>query len=82
MGLIWFILPPRLTTVAYFYRLPNMLDDIRRDMWYLQDWAPAHNAPQVRRWFSQHFPRQWIGKNGPVLWPPRSPDLNPCDFFL
>ncbi|EZA56703.1 hypothetical protein X777_02307, partial [Ooceraea biroi] len=19
---------------------------------------------------------------GPVAWPPRSPDLNPCDFFL
>jgi hypothetical protein len=25
---------------------------------------------------------RWIGRNGPVLWPARSPDLNPCDFFL
>jgi hypothetical protein len=23
-----------------------------------------------------------IGGNGPVLWPARSPDLNPCEFFL
>jgi hypothetical protein len=25
---------------------------------------------------------RWIGRDGPVLWPARSPDLNPCDFFL
>lgn len=23
-----------------------------------------------------------ISKNGIILWPPRSPDLNACDFFL
>ncbi|KYN18416.1 hypothetical protein ALC57_09291 [Trachymyrmex cornetzi] len=31
---------------------------------------------------SQRFPNRWIGRGGPVLWPPRSPDLNPLDFFL
>jgi hypothetical protein len=25
---------------------------------------------------------RWIGRDGPVLWPARSPDLNTCDFFL
>ena len=25
---------------------------------------------------------RWIGRGGPVPWPPRSPDLNPLDFFL
>jgi len=24
----------------------------------------------------------WIGRGGPVAWPPRSPDLTPTDFFL
>lgn len=24
----------------------------------------------------------WIGTGGPIEWPPQSPDLNPCDFFL
>ncbi|PNF43421.1 hypothetical protein B7P43_G13453, partial [Cryptotermes secundus] len=25
---------------------------------------------------------RWIGRSGPTAWPPRSPDLNPVDFFL
>jgi hypothetical protein len=25
---------------------------------------------------------RWIGRNGPVVWPVRSPDLNPLNFFL
>jgi len=28
------------------------------------------------------FPDAWIGKGGPIPWPPRSPDLSPFDFFL
>jgi hypothetical protein len=28
------------------------------------------------------FPNRWIGRAGPILWLPRSPDLNPCDFFV
>ncbi|GBM95153.1 hypothetical protein AVEN_17586-1 [Araneus ventricosus] len=27
-------------------------------------------------------PARWIGRGGPVAWPPRSPDLNPLDFFF
>jgi hypothetical protein len=25
---------------------------------------------------------RWIGRSGPIAWPPRSPDLTPLDFFL
>ena len=33
------------------------------------------------------MPDRWIGRSGRdnrvlMLWPPRSPDLTPCDFFL
>lgn len=28
------------------------------------------------------FPNRWIGIGGTIPWPPRSPDLNPLDFFL
>ena len=28
------------------------------------------------------YPGHWIGRGGPVAWPPRSPDLTPLDFFL
>mgnify|MGYP005986643663 CR=1 FL=1 len=24
----------------------------------------------------------WVSRNDPVAWPPRSPNLNPCDFYL
>lgn len=32
--------------------------------------------------FAQVYPQRWIGRGGPVAWPPRSPDLTPLDFFL
>jgi len=28
------------------------------------------------------FPEAWIGRSGPIPWPPRSPDFSPLDFFL
>jgi len=28
------------------------------------------------------FPNTWIGRDGPILWPPRSPDITHLDFFL
>jgi hypothetical protein len=27
------------------------------------------------------FPSRWIGRGGPIQWPPHSPDLTPCDFW-
>lgn len=49
---------------------------------FIQDGAPAHNSNTVRGWLDEHFPGRWIGTRGPVLWPPRSPDFTPMDFFL
>lgn len=65
--------------------LPVLLEDtslaLRRRMWFQQDGCPAHYARQVREHLSNTFPERWIGRLGPILWPPRSPDLNPLDFF-
>ena len=55
---------------------------IRRVMWLLHDGAPAHFAVNVRTHLNRVFPGRWIGRGGPVAWPARSPDLNPCDFWL
>lgn len=46
------------------------------------DGAPGHWSRQVRDWMDQTFPESWVGRGGPVAWPPRSPDLTPPDFFL
>jgi hypothetical protein len=32
--------------------------------------------------FEDRIKHKWIGRNGPVEWPSRSPDLNPIDFYL
>lgn len=66
--------------------LPDMLDDLPLalipGMVFMQDGAPPHWARGVRDFLDRSFPNSWIGRGGPIPWPPRSPDLTPCDFFL
>ena len=33
-------------------------------------------------WLEMTFPERLISNKSDFMWPPRSPDLNPCDFFL
>lgn len=66
--------------------LPQLLnevgdDEFRQEMWLQNDGCPAHYALPVRRFLNESYPGRWIGRLGPILWPPRSPDLNPLDFF-
>lgn len=67
-------------------RLPEMLEDVdletRRRLWFQQDGAPAHFARQVRNFLDVTYGQQWIGRGGPVNWPPCSPDLTSPDFYL
>lgn len=51
-------------------------------LWFQQDGAPPHHTIAVREFLHQQFPNKWIGNNGVVEWPARSPDLSPLDFFL
>jgi len=48
----------------------------------MHDGAPAHFSLLVRQHLDEMFPGKWVGRGGPIAWPPRSPDLNPLDFFL
>lgn len=57
------------------------------DFIFQQDGAPPHWSLRVRQFLNTRLPGRWIGRSGrgdDVLmpWPPRSPDLTPCDFFL
>ena len=45
---------------------------------FQQDGAPAHTAASTQDWLANNVP-DFIGKND---WPPSSPDINPCDFYL
>ncbi|GBN15679.1 hypothetical protein AVEN_170955-1 [Araneus ventricosus] len=50
---------------------------------FMQDGAPPHIANPVKRLLSMHFGNyRIISRHFPTNWPPRSPDLNPCDFWL
>ena len=50
---------------------------------FMQNGAPPHWGRNVRAWFNETLPGRWMGRGSPNLpWPPRSPDLTPCDFFL
>lgn len=66
--------------------LPGLLENvpinIRRRMWYQHDGAPAHFSNASRQVLDNNYPNRWIGRGGPVPWPPRSPDLTPLDFFV
>ncbi|KAJ8953499.1 hypothetical protein NQ318_023620 [Aromia moschata] len=55
--------------------LPDLFDDLplnlRNQMYFMHDGVPPQFARIIGR-----------GNDAPISWPPRSPDLNPCDFFI
>ncbi|KAJ8980142.1 hypothetical protein NQ317_014636 [Molorchus minor] len=85
-----YVLPTRLNGHSYLHFLegvlPDLLEDVplqvRREMFFMHDGAPSHIALPVRTFLNTLFPERWLGSNGPVPWPHRSPDLNPLDYFL
>jgi hypothetical protein len=60
------------------YAIPQVSDGYT----FQHDGAPPHYWTPVTEFLNQHFAGRWIGLGGPILWPPRSPDLTPLDFFL
>lgn len=68
------------------HELPELLEEVPlniiRSMWYQHDGAPAHSTRLVRYFLNRQFGQRWVGRGGPISYPPRSPDLTPCDFFV
>src|SRR5215469_7471821 len=85
-----FVFDNNLTGNAYevFLRneLPGLLEDIplmiRSQMYFQHDGAPPHYTRHVRDYLNGSFPNRWLGRGGPVAWPPRSPELMPLDYYL
>ena len=77
-----------LTGAKYLSLLQNEIGPLVEDLntnseiWFQQDGAPAHYHNEVVGYLNDVFPGHWIGRRGEIEWPPRSPDLNPLDFFL
>jgi hypothetical protein len=49
---------------------------------FQQDGTPPHFGAIVRTALDERFPGRWIGREGPINWPQRSPDLTPMDLFF
>ena len=52
------------------------------EMWFQQDGATAHTARASMTVVWQMFLQHVVSRFGDVPWPPCSPDLSACDFFL
>jgi len=52
------------------------------NVWFQQDGATAHTARISMNVIRETFAGRLISRNGDIPWPPRSPDLSPCDFYL
>lgn len=60
----------------------RQIDGTFRNLWWVQDGAPAHRLIAVRDRLRELFGQRVVALYHNVEWPPRSPDLTPCDFFL
>lgn len=66
--------------------LPLLLEDIPlytlARMCFQNDGCPAHYGAVVKNFLDAEYGTNWIGRNGPIKWPARSPDLTPIDFYV
>ncbi|GBM43086.1 hypothetical protein AVEN_126172-1 [Araneus ventricosus] len=50
---------------------------------FMQDGAPPYIATPVKQLLNLHFGNdRYISRHFPTDGPPRSPDFNPCDYWL
>ena len=63
---------------TFFWPKHYRLKDAKK-YYFQQDGATPHTANLVQDYLKDKFGDQFIGKK---QWPSRSPDLNPCDYFL
>ena len=45
-------------------------------------WCPAHSTLKVHNYLQNIFQDRIMSGRGSIVWPARSPDLSPNDFFL
>ncbi|GFW84315.1 uncharacterized protein TNCV_1131841 [Trichonephila clavipes] len=66
------------------FEAPQMLQHQCLDsITFMQDGAPPHIGLCVQQFLRQHFTNDRVNSRAfPTAWPPRTPDLNPCDFWM
>ncbi|KFM73496.1 hypothetical protein X975_18609, partial [Stegodyphus mimosarum] len=83
---LFFFTEKTASSVVYLDTLGNFvfsqLEELQPHVFLQQDGAPPHWSTIIRSSLNDHFTGRWIGRGGPVPWPPRSPDITPLDIFL
>lgn len=81
--------PGRLNRQTYLESLLNTLSDILDYVYGSATsnvvharWGTSTFFNKVRRHLDYQCGQEWMGRGGPVSWPPQSPDLNTLDFYL
>jgi hypothetical protein len=64
-------------------KLDDLFDEHgAENAWFQQDGATAHTSRRLLRILRKMFPGHVVSLRGDIGWPPHSPDLTPCNFFL
>jgi hypothetical protein len=61
-------------------------DTVAKILEISREWRHKDYHKDVRVYLNRNLPQIWIGRTGKeddafMRWPPRSPELVPCDFF-
>ncbi|GFU51644.1 transposable element Tc3 transposase [Trichonephila clavipes] len=62
--------------------IPELNNHDVQELWFQQDGATCHTARATIDLLKDTFGDRLISRFGPVIWPPRSCDLTPLDYFL
>lgn len=82
------VLDGTLTGERYLHLLQGEISDrindlpLPEELWFMHDGCPAHNYGPATAYLRDAFPDHVIGTHETLAWPARSPDMNPCDYFL
>lgn len=64
------------------YLMTEIEAGVLSDMWFQRDGTTFYASHQSMDLLREHFDEQIISHFGPVIWPPRTCDATPLDFFL
>ena len=68
------------TRMLRYFLIPS-LQNYPKPTIFQEDGASPHYTISVRQCLDRKFPNQWMGREGPIPWPVRFPDLTPSDYF-
>lgn len=67
-------------------KLPNLLEELPltyiKDLFYQHNGNPVHCHKIVRKYMNKKYGERWIGKDGPIPWPPKTEDLSPMSVYV